>query len=136
MKPTDPIALLACAIATREGYFAAGDAVPRVRRNPGDIRYAQQVGASRPDGSAGPVHPNVQEPIAVFTSNALGVASLYRQLWLQVAHGQTVRQIIGSWAPPTENNTSAYLQDVLNWTGLPADTPVLELLTPLTALNV
>ena len=76
------------------------------------------------------------EPIAGFTSNALGVTALYRQLWLQVAEGQTVRQIIAQWAPPNENNTSAYLQDVLNWTGLPADIPVLELLPPLTQLNL
>lgn len=75
------------------------------------------------------------EPIAVFASNALGVNALHRQLRAQIAEGQTVRQIIAQWAPPNENNTSAYLQDVLLWTGLPADTPVLQLLPPLVKLN-
>jgi hypothetical protein len=60
---------------------------------------------------------------------------LFRQLWLQVAEGQTVREIIAQWAPPNENNMSQYLEDVLLWTGLPADTPVLELLPPLEKLN-
>ncbi len=133
-KPTHPVELLACAIASQEGAFTRGK-TPSIRNNPGDIRYAQQVGATRPDGTAGPVHPNTPEPIAVFSSLPLGVSALYRQLWLQVAHGQTVRQIISSWAPANENDTSTYLENVLTWTELPADVSVLSLLPPLTQLN-
>ena len=127
-KPTHPVELLACAIATQEGYFHAGS-VPQVQHNPGDLRFAGQLNASRP--------PNVPtgSPIAVFSSDGAGVAGLFRQLWLQVASGQTVRQIVSQWAPPTENNTSLYLQDVLLWTGLPADTPVLQLLPKLINLS-
>lgn len=131
MKPTHPVELLACAIATQEGWFYSGS-VPQIRRNPGDLRFAGQVGASRPAGKPfGQV-----EPIAVFSSNARGVAALFRQIWVQVAEGQTVRQIVAQWAPSIENNTSSYLQDVLNWTGLPSDIPVLELLPPLVQLNL
>jgi hypothetical protein len=129
MKPTHPVELLACAIATQEGWFVPGT-TPGVRKNPGDLRFAHQVGASQPPGV--PVNP---PPVAAFASVGLGVTALFRQLWLQVAEGETVRQIIAQWAPPTENNTSQYLADVLQWTGLPADTPVLELLPPLTELN-
>lgn len=129
-KPSDPVELLACAIATQEGYFDAGT-IPQFRRNPGDLRFAGQSGARRPMG----VPQGNPEPIAVFASNALGVNALHRQLRAQIAEGQTVRQIIAQWAPPNENNTSAYLQDVLLWTGLPADTPVLQLLPPLVKLN-
>ena len=78
--------------------------------------------------------PNKVEPIAVFATG-LGTTALYRQLWLQVAHGQTVRQIIAQWAPPNENDTSVYLQDVLRWTGLPADVMVLVLLPALQRLS-
>jgi len=127
IKPTHPVELLACSIATQEGWFVAGS-TPQILRNPGDLRYAGQIGALPP------ASPNT-EPIATFKSNAAGVTALFRQLWLQVAEGQTVRQIIAQWAPPNENNTGAYLQDVLNWTGLPADTPVLELLPALTQMN-
>jgi hypothetical protein len=128
-KPTHPVELLACAIATEEGWFVAGT-TPAIRNNPGDLRFAGQIGAMRPAAALGEA-----QPIASFPSKALGTAALYRQIWLQVAEGQTVRQIVAQWAPATENNTSAYLQAVLSWTGLPPDIPVLELLPPLVALN-
>ena len=127
MKPTHPVELLACAIASQEGFFTPGT-TPAVRNNPGDIRYAGQKGALPP------AHPN---DIATFSTLPLGVAALFRQLWLQVASGQTVRQIIAAWAPAgvDGNNNTAYLQNVLAWTGLPADTPVLDLLPPLVKMN-
>jgi hypothetical protein len=126
--PIHPVELLACAIATQEGYFVAGSP-PQIWRNPGDLRFAHQTGASAPISSGSAF------PIAMFESTALGITALFRQIWLQVAEGQTVRQIISQWAPPNENNTSVYLENVLHWTGLPADTPVLELLPPLQRLN-
>lgn len=134
MTLTHPVELICSAIATQEGWFSSGS-IPSVRRNPGDLRYSAQVGATRPDGSFGVVRQGTEEPIAVLASNGLGVAAIFRQVWLEVAHGQTVRQIINSWAPPSQNDTSAYLQNVLSWTGLPADIPVLELLPPLTQMN-
>lgn len=128
MKPTHPVELLACAIAMQEGWFIPGT-VPVMRNNPGDIRFASQLNASAPgwDGKQ-------PAPIATFKGPAEGITGLYRQLWLQVANKQTVAQIIAQWAPPNENNTSAYLRNVLKWTGLPADKPVLELLPPLVKL--
>jgi hypothetical protein len=129
VKPTHPVELLACAIGTQEGWFTPGT-IPSILMNPGDLQFAGQIGAHQP------ARPDRGRPIAAFKSVGLGVTALFRQLWLQVAEGQTVRQIIAQWAPPNENNTSAYLQDVLNWTGLPADIPVLELLPPLTQLNL
>jgi hypothetical protein len=132
MKPSHPVELIACAIATQEGWFDPGT-LPQLHNNPGDLRFAGQIGAFRPLGWSAPTGA---EPIAAFKSRGSGVAALFRQVWLQVASGQTVRQIISQWAPPTENNTSAYLQDVLAWTGLPADIPVLELIPPLIQLNL
>lgn len=128
LKPTHPVDLLAAAIATQEGWFSPGT-IPKLRNNPGDIRYAGQMNATAPGWNGKP-----PAPIATFKGPAEGITGLYRQLWLQVANGQTVRQIIGQWAPPNENNTSAYLQNVLKWTGLPADKPVLELLPELIKL--
>jgi hypothetical protein len=129
MKPTHPVELLACAIATQEGAFGAATNRPVVRNNPGDLRFAGQKGA---------ITPSVPNDIATFVKLSQGTAALFRQLWLQVASGQTVRQIIAQWAPPgvDQNNTTVYLQNVLNWTGLPADTPVLDLLPALVPLNV
>ncbi len=126
MKPTHPVELLACAIATQEGFFGASTNTPIVRKNPGDLRYEGQRGVVG--------HPNLGA-IAEFETVGYGMTALFRQLWLQVASGQTVRQIIAQWAPPIENNTGLYLADVLIWTGLPADTPILDLLPPLVDLR-
>jgi len=131
-RPTHPVELLCCGIATQEGWFDADPTVtPRARNNPGDIRWAHQLGASAPgyDGEGPP-------PVATCESAGHGVTILFRQVWLQVAEGQTARQIIAQWAPPTENDTNAYIDDVLKWTGLPADVPVLDLLPPLVQLNL
>ena len=128
MKPSHPVELLACAIATQEGWFLPGSK-PSLRNNPGDLRLADQIGASVPIGVSEP------RPIAQFASQALGTTALFRQVWLQVAEGQTVRQIVNQWAPASENDSTAYLQNVLHWTGLPADVPVLELLPALVPLN-
>jgi hypothetical protein len=124
MKPTHPVELLACAISTQEGWFV-GDTIPDIRNNPGDLDFAGQIGARRVLGS--PPDP----AIAVFETPQLGITALFRQVWLQVAEGQTVRQIINQW----DEGEPTYLQNVLSWTGLPPDTPVLELLPPLTKLN-
>lgn len=125
----DPVILLCCAIATQEGYFTPGT-IPAIHNNPGNLRFANQINASAPgwDGKAPP-------PIATFNTPQTGIAGLFRQVWLQIAQGQTVAQIIAQWAPPNENDTSQYLQDVLDWTGLQADVKMLDQLAPLVKLN-
>lgn len=124
-----PVEALACAIAAQEGWFVPGS-MPRDKSNPGDLRYARQIGASARGWNG-----TGAAPIASFITDSLGVAALFRQIWLQVAEGQTVRQIIAQWAPANENNTSVYLANVLAWTQLPGDTPVLDLLPGLTDLR-
>jgi len=121
-KPTHPVELICCAIATQEGYFSGMMDLPRIDNNPGDLDFLGQLGATQ----AG--------RFAKWPTPAQGITGLFRQVWLQVAGGQTLRQIINQWAPATENNTTAYLENVLKWTGLPADTPILQLLPPLVSL--
>ncbi len=122
-----------CAIATQEGWFGPSTNIPVQRHNPGDLRFAHQANATRPDGTtAGTL---AVEPIAVFSDAQAGICGAFRDVWAKVALGEAVRQIISIYAPPNENNTSQYLQNVLNWTKLPADTPVLQLLPPLTKLS-
>ena len=36
----------------------------------------------------------------------------------------TIRKIIGKWAPPGENNTEAYIQNVSRLTGIAPDEPI------------
>lgn len=120
-----PVDLLASAIATREGFFVKGS-IPSVRNNPGDLYFEGQLNAKLPP--AGQPDPE----IAAFPSLADGITALYRQLWLQAAEGQTVRQICMEWS----GNDPAYLPDILEWTDLPADVPVLQLLPPLQQMNL
>ena len=124
-----PVDLICSAIATQERSFDLDpEVLPRKMNNPGDLRFAGQIGAT-------PVAWQTLPPIAQFVDSKHGITALYRQVWLFVAQGKTLRQIIETWAPPSENNTSAYLANVLEWTGLPADTPILDLLPPLLPSN-
>jgi hypothetical protein len=124
-KPTHPVELLCCAIATQEGWFDANPTViPRAHNNPGDLVYAGQLNASNPSVGT----------IADFTSPATGITALFRQVWEYAAMGYTVTQIVETWAPATQNNTTAYLNNVLEWTGLPPNIPILDLLPPLVNL--
>ena len=128
MKPTFPVDLIVYAIATQEGELSS-----HTRNNPGNLRYSGQHGATRPDGYTGPVRAD--EPVAQFDTWVGGIIALYRQIWLQVAMGQTVRQIVSQFAPPNENDTAVYIADVAKWTGLALDTPVRDLLPPLVRMN-
>lgn len=124
-----PVESIVSAIARQEGWFDRSS-LPFRRNNPGDLRLAGQRGAHAPAGE--PEVLGQAPPIAQFNSAALGVTALYRQVWLQVADGQTLAQLIAQWAPPRENKTSVYLANVAGWTGLPTDVPILNILPALT----
>lgn len=126
-KPTHPVDLIVCGFATQEGWFELGT-IPRICHNPGDLRYAGQMNA------VVPVSMYPTPPIATFTSDNAGITALYRQVWLWVAAGWTVTKMVQVYAPPNENNTSKYLEDMLKWTGLPGDVPVMSLIPGLVRL--
>ena len=44
--------------------------------------------------------------------------------YYQVHHLATIRAIVGRWAPPTENNTPAYIAAVCRLTGIGPDEPL------------
>ena len=61
----------------------------------------------------------------VFTDPKWGIRAIARlMLTYSNQYGlHTVRGLIGRWAPPSENNTDAYVSSVCQWTGLhPTDT--------------
>jgi len=137
MKPTHPLLLLACAIATQENNPGS---------NPGNLAYAGQKGATCPRchavnfvpakciSSAGtfPVHA-----IAEFTTRQFGIVALLRQLLLEIAEGQTIPGIVSQWTQNLpENHPEQYLKNVLDWTGLPDDVEVLAIIPELVKLNV
>jgi hypothetical protein len=101
------------AIAREEGFNAPGT-LPNRRNNPGDIEdgpFAQANGALPSDGTR----------FAHFPDADTGFAAM-RVLLNQNYLGLTVSQALNKWAPPVENATNAYIDNVCTWTGLTPDT--------------
>ena len=63
---------------------------------------------------------------AVFPTADAGLAATIQNLQAQQKlHGlNTIRGIISRWAPPSENNTAAYISDMVKKTGFGADQPL------------
>ena len=110
MSDVDPSTILfklASAIATAEGFFAAGTP-PERNNNPGDLRAAPWID-----------HPVIEKGFWVASSRAAGIAGLYHQIALDVARGVSLRQLVYKWAPPTDgNNTENYLKETGRRTGI------------------
>lgn len=85
--------------AKREGFGIAG-AVPTRNNNPGDLRHAP--GAHH--------EPGDPDGIGSFTTPEEGWQMLDRQLGLYAERGLTLQAAAYKFAPPSENNSAAYLQ--------------------------
>ena len=96
------IEAIANAIASAEGFFVAG-ALPNRNNNPGDLRAAPWL-----------THPAVSNGFWTANSVGAGVAGLLHQIALDIARGQSLRQFIYAWAPPSDgNNTANYLNETV-----------------------
>ena len=94
--------LLAQAIAREEGYGKPG-AKPTIFNNPGDLRHS-------PHSSHEGESPN---DIGEIDTVADGWADLERQLALYASRGLTVGDMITQfYAPPSENDSAKYVQNV------------------------
>jgi hypothetical protein len=88
--------------------------------NPGNLRFANQPGATRGEGG-----------FAKFNSPEEGIEALRRQVYLDTqSRGLTLSQFIAKYAPPNENNTSRYVTYVSQQTGLKANEVVPENMIP------
>jgi hypothetical protein len=117
------ITTLANAIQRVEGYIAPNAQYPNVslayqNNNPGNLRFANQPGATK-------ACTQTNGCFAKFPTYDAGYTALENQIQLQADQGQTLSQFINQYAPPADgNNTSAYLQTLMNATGASADTPL------------
>jgi len=84
--------------------------------NPGNIDY---VPANKWRGQL-PPNPALEKRFARFDTPENGIRALAKLLLTyQTKHGlKTVAQIIGRWAPATENNTNAYAEAVAKAMGV------------------
>lgn len=99
-------------IARMEGYQVAGSLAQR-NNNPGNLRAgAGQVGTAN--------------GFAVFATPEAGWAALDRQIALDAGRGLTLQQFIYKYAPPSENNSAAYLDFVAKNLGVSPSTPLAQ----------
>lgn len=87
-----------------------------VNNNPGNLRFVGQNGAVQGEGG-----------FAKFSSPEAGYQALLNQIGLDASRGLSLGQFINKYAPPTENNTSLYLQQVIQATGANANTPISQI---------
>ncbi len=84
--------------------------------NPGNIR----INTDKFDGE---IQPSQDRAFKQFQSMAYGYRAMFVILGTKLAKGEnTIEKIISSWAPPTENNTSAYISSVCRETGIDRNT--------------
>lgn len=124
------------AMACQEGFYVEGDR-PQRNNNPLDLTWsteARKFGATKGD-RVSPGGLDGYAGMAVFSDALTGWRAA--QAWLGVParfdsnkelmagyRGATLKQVIYRFAPPSENNTEAYLAFVCKATGL-AETDVL-----------
>ena len=96
--------------------------LPRGIRNntPGNIRHGSNWQGLNPNSR------NIDPAFCVFTSSVYGIRALAKVLInYKKIHGlNTVRQIISRYAPPNENQTTAYIQSVAKQLGVVPDTVI------------
>ena len=99
------------------GSTGSGANAPRGIRNnnPLNLSYLPGQGAMGSDGRFG-----------VYKTMEAGVAAAERQLlrYQEVYKLNTVRGVVNRWAPPSENNTGAYVAAVSNRMGVYPDSPL------------
>lgn len=93
--------------------------------NPGNIRHSSTVWQ-------GQATQQNDASFVTFVSPEYGIRALAKVLQTYFSNGyDTVEEIISRWAPPTENDTGAYIRNVANALGVSSTAP----LSPSTAIS-
>lgn len=95
---------LAQLIAKREGFGIPG-ALPTRSNNPGDLEHAP-----------GEMH-NTDSPVGEFLTAQAGWDALDNQLQKYAERGLTIQDMVEIYAPPSENDTDAYLDFICSGLG-------------------
>lgn len=94
--------------------------LPRGLRNnnPGNIRRDSDVFQGEKTSS--------DREFKQFKSMAYGYRAIFKILsnYYRNYKLDTIRKMIGRWAPENENNTKAYIKAVSDYAGIPADDPI------------
>lgn len=104
------------AIAREEGWNLTPPSRCRRNCNPGNIEFG-----SFAKGYGGVIEQGAHPRFAAFPDAPTGFAALVGLLGTPRYKGKSLANAINNWAPPIENQTDAYLENVMKWTGLEAD---------------
>ena len=100
---TDLIQRITEAIFRQEGE-------PAIALNPGNLRGAPWLSDPLIDSRGFWVPVNRQA----------GIAGAAHVVALRIAEGQSLRQLISAWAPPTDGNqTETYIDNISHWAAIP-----------------
>ena len=93
---------------------------PDTALNPGNLRGAPWL-----------TDPVISKGFWVPKSRAEGIAGAAHLVALRIAEGNSLTQLISIWAPPSDgNDTTAYIKDVMAWTGIvDPDVPLYTLIS-------
>jgi hypothetical protein len=90
--------------------------------NPGNIRIGQNWQGLMPRSQMNPDQA-AEKDFAVFMSPMWGFRAMAEIFHTYGREGhETIREMISRWAPPSENNTEAYVNDVANACHMTPDT--------------
>ncbi len=97
------------------------DNLPRGLRlcNPGNIRINSDL-------FQGEVRPSKDKSFKQFEMMTYGYRAIFKILsnYYRNYKLDTIRKMIGRWAPENENDTEAYIKAVSDYAGIPADDPI------------
>jgi hypothetical protein len=108
------------AVAREEGFNKTGSRAQR-NNNPGNINFGPFAKAHGGILETIPAGVDETPRFACFLSPAAGFAAM-RDLLSVDYLGMTVEEALNKWAPPVENETNSYIQNVCQWTGLTPET--------------
>jgi hypothetical protein len=92
-------------------YHVKSGTLAHKNNNPFNLKYAGQTGATKAKSGG----------FAMFKTVKDGVRAGYRQIALDADRGHTVGTFLAKYAPPSENNTSAYLNFICTSMDITAD---------------
>lgn len=111
------IVLIAVAVLGYGGYQVASGFRGIRNNNPGNIRLS----GTRWAGQV-PIEAQTDPEFVQFLAPEYGIRAMAKILGSYASRGvDTIAEIIATWAPPSENDTAAYVTSVAQRTGIPVD---------------
>jgi len=95
--------------------------IARVHNNPGNLKYAEQTGATQGEAASDGGH------WAKFETFEEGLEALKGQIQKDAKRGLTVEQFVTKYAPPGSNDTAKYIADAVKALGASAGQKLSEL---------